>query len=277
MDKHAIPQNIMEVEFKLFGSLTIRQFVSLAGGITGAVIIYFIGLPIFVSWPLMLFSVILGMSMSFVTINGQSFGRWFTNFVLALFTSQRYIWRRTPRTPKSLKAKFKVQEDKGKRIRKKEFGSAPIAEIVAQRSIELDEDEKVALSRIDKYFSAEFKKYRGTEDQQSEAREVPKRVDQSKEGLAGKVNPIGRGQAQVRVGAAGKMVYPSMKNQKRRPFVSEDEIIEEKVKKILSKQKVLEPFIKTKEVEEEETDLKVEMKRLYKEIQEIKKRKPKEK
>jgi len=45
MKKHSIPQNIMEVEFKLFGAFSVRQFGYLAAGFMLAAGVYFLEWP----------------------------------------------------------------------------------------------------------------------------------------------------------------------------------------------------------------------------------------
>jgi len=271
MDKHAIPQNIMEVEFKLFGSLTVRQFISLAGGILIGVVIYFLKLPIIVGWPLIAFSVLVGLGLAFMTVNGQPFGRWFSNFIIALFSSQKYVWKKMPKTPKALKPTITTKaapKDTAKTVLKKELGTIPIAEVVSSKNMELDEQEKSDLSRLDEYFNKEFEKH--------ESSAPVKRVSMEAGNLAGENNPIGRGQRQVNVGGNTKVLYSQVNNQRVRPLGGKDrdidEIIEEKIKKILTKQKDLDPYTKSENVEQEEQDIKEEMKRLYNEIQSLKKR-----
>ena len=279
MDKHAIPQNIMDVEFKLFGSLTIRQFFSLSGGILIAVILYFIGLPWVIGWPLMAVALIIGFSMTFITINGQPFSKWFGNYIKAMFSSQRYVWKKQPKTPKALgpasgkKPTVEGPTKKGK----KEFGALPILEAVNQESVKLDADEFQEMKRLDQYFNAEFGKTFSRQYEVEPARPSAQSaiVNAESESIAGEINPVGRNQQSVKTGADSSMVYSQTQNRRERPlgFSSEEEIIEKKVKEILDMQQELNPYMKTAEVEEKEKHLKEDMRKLYKEIQNIKKNK----
>ncbi|MBD3280228.1 hypothetical protein GF389_01760 [Candidatus Dojkabacteria bacterium] len=278
MDKHAIPQNIMDVEFKLFGSLTIRQFFSLSGGILIAVIIYFLGLPWIVGWPLMGISLIIGFSLTFITINGQPFSKWFSNYIRAMFSSQRYVWKKQPKTPKVLKPSSgkKPSGEKPAKKTKKEFGTLPILEAVNKESMKIDASEYEELKRLDKYFNAEFGKTFSKEyDVEPVSSVQPKRVVETREGIAGETNPIGRGQQKVKTGDNSSFVYSNTQNRKTRPlgFSSEEDRIEKKVREILQMQQELNPYMKTKEIEEKEKRLKDEMRKLYKEVQDIKKNK----
>ncbi|MBN1331286.1 PrgI family protein [Candidatus Dojkabacteria bacterium] len=278
MDKHAIPQNIMDVEFKLFGSLTIRQFFSLAGGILIAVVIYFIGLPWIVGWPLMAVALIIGFSLTFITINGQPFSRWFSNYISAMFSSQRYVWKKSPKTPKVLRStqvkKTKQNEGRSKKTQK-EFGALPIIEAVNQQSTQIDADETKELQRLDQYFNAEFGKTFAQNYTIPEVKEGPRRVEEEQQSIAGEVNPIGRGQRNVKTGQDRSFVYTNTQNQRPRPlgFSSEEQRIEQKIKDILEMQQELNPYMKTSDVEARETQLKEEMKKLYQEIQNMKKNK----
>lgn|GEM_PF-4116673 len=102
MDKHAVPQNIMDIEFKLFGSLTVRQFAYLAISGIGCLILYTSGLPEVVTIPIIIAVVLVAMGLAFFTINGQPFAVWLGNFVASLFNSQRKIYRKTDNIPKVL-------------------------------------------------------------------------------------------------------------------------------------------------------------------------------
>lgn len=269
----------MQVEFKLFGSLTIKQFLSLAGGIIIAVFLYFLPLPIVLGWPLILISLVIGFALTFVTVNGQPFSRWFGNFLVAIFSSQKYVWRKTTSTPKSLQTgTSRTTVTKSEAKTKKELGITPIAEVVKQQSIKLDSNEEKDLARLDKYFEAEYSKYssKALQDagkaKQVISEEPSKRVNMGQQNLAGSVNPIGRKQSQVKVGKNDKVVYTNMVNRSQRPLSmdQEDLEIEEKVREIIQKQRILDPYMKTSEIEAKEKKLKEEMRKLYQQIQSLK-------
>lgn len=85
-----VPQFI-EVEDKIFGPLTFKQFVYLAGGVGAGYLLWRV-LPIYIAAPLIAASVGLGASLAFFKYNGQP-------FILALehgffyFTrSKLYLW-----------------------------------------------------------------------------------------------------------------------------------------------------------------------------------------
>ncbi len=280
MQKHAIPQNIMDVEFKLFGSLTVRQFMSLSGGVIVAVFLYFLPISWLVKFPLMFFSVILGLAMAFVTVNGQPFSRWFSSFIRAMFSSQKYVWQKEKHTPKVFQKSFKskiTDATTNTRIRKR-LGVAPIMEAISSSNVkgEQDDEEYADMQRINRYFEAEFGKVSPeTKEDEHQVKRQVRRIDIDEQNLAGQVNPNLDEQEIVQTGPKTKMVFSTMKNQKSRRF-KKDEIdlaIEEKVRQILEKQRDLDPFIRTLEVEEREKKLRAEMRELYNEIQQLKSKK----
>lgn len=89
----------MEVEFKLFGSLTIKQFGYLAAGLLVAVMLALSGLPFLLKFPFVIGSIIMGGFLSLVRINGQASSVWVSNFVVAMFTPQERVWKRSAVVP----------------------------------------------------------------------------------------------------------------------------------------------------------------------------------
>src|SRR3989344_3857031 len=87
-----VPQFI-EVEDKIFGPLTFKQFVYVAGGV-GLSIILFLFLPrflaIIISLPIVLFSV----ALAFYKINGKPFVNAVEAFVKYSLTNKLYIWKK---------------------------------------------------------------------------------------------------------------------------------------------------------------------------------------
>jgi len=104
----------MEVEFKLFGSLTAKQFgYIIAGGLVGLFFFYvFKGLGSnLLSIIFAGLSGILGISLALIRINDQPFEVWLGNFLNAMFSSQKRVWRKEKKKPKPL-TKDKNKQDK---------------------------------------------------------------------------------------------------------------------------------------------------------------------
>ncbi|MBI2674016.1 MAG: PrgI family protein [Candidatus Zambryskibacteria bacterium] len=88
-----VPQFI-EVEDKIFGPLTFKQFIYVAGGV-GISVVIFLFLPrflaIIISLPIILFSV----ALAFYKINGKPFVNAVEAFLKYIMTNKLYIWKKT--------------------------------------------------------------------------------------------------------------------------------------------------------------------------------------
>lgn len=92
MEQHPIPQNISSYEFRLVGDMTLKQFFQLAGGMLVAFLIYKTPLIGLVKYPLMIISVLIGVVMAFIPINGRPFGRWIVAFLRAIYSPTQFTW-----------------------------------------------------------------------------------------------------------------------------------------------------------------------------------------
>lgn len=94
--KFQVPQFI-EVEDKIFGPLTFKQFIYVAGGI-GLDVILFIFLPkflaIIISLPIVLFAA----ALAFYKVNDKPFINMLEAFVKYALTSKLYIWKKEERS-----------------------------------------------------------------------------------------------------------------------------------------------------------------------------------
>ncbi|QQR93308.1 PrgI family protein [bacterium] len=96
INSHAVPQNIMDVEFKLFGKLTFRQFGIVFVGFVLAFLSYFFFKPIpILKWILVGFFVLLSWMVAVWKINGMSFESWLINYLIALFSTQRSVYKKS--------------------------------------------------------------------------------------------------------------------------------------------------------------------------------------
>ncbi len=97
--QHAVPQNIMQVEFKVIGELTMRQFAYLVLGAVFAFATYASGLPKFIAIPLALCVAGLALAVAFLPIQDRSMDVWVVNFFLAVYTPTQRIWRKEAEPP----------------------------------------------------------------------------------------------------------------------------------------------------------------------------------
>lgn len=164
MERHAVPQNIMEVEFKLFGALSIRQFGYLAAGFVIAALVYFTGLPFLIKMPIALFVAIMGVVLALVKVNGQPASTFITNFISAMLSSQIRVWRKTPSTPEVLQEDKTLQPQideqlvrKVKKERAIKIAEIPLSGLSKQVRTRVDEQEEQRLKQIEDHFDFELK------------------------------------------------------------------------------------------------------------------------
>lgn len=105
MEQHPVPQNILEVEFKLFGSFTLKQFSKILFGCLAALIAFFLPLPEIIKFTIMGIAVLTGIALAII----PNLGTWISGYLKALFISPRYVWKKQTVTPDILKETAKKQ------------------------------------------------------------------------------------------------------------------------------------------------------------------------
>ncbi len=98
MDQHPIPQDVTGFQFKLIGTMTVKQFGYVAVGVIAAVILYY--LPLHGSFAFLFKLVFIplfgigGVVIAFVPIEGRPVDVMTNNFFKALFSPNQYVYRR---------------------------------------------------------------------------------------------------------------------------------------------------------------------------------------
>jgi hypothetical protein len=103
-----VPQFI-EVEDKIFGPLTFKQFVYVGGGVGAAYIIYRI-LPIYLAGPLILGVGGLAAALAFFQYNGRPFILSLENGFFFLVRSKLYLWNNTKKAEKAVPVVGKINK-----------------------------------------------------------------------------------------------------------------------------------------------------------------------
>lgn len=91
MAQYQVPQFI-EVEDKIFGPLTLKQFVYLAGG-GGLILIFFSLLPLWLTIMLAIPVVALSAALAFYQVNGRPFIHVLEHAFGYAFGSKLYLWK----------------------------------------------------------------------------------------------------------------------------------------------------------------------------------------
>jgi len=101
--QHPVPQQVLGVQFKIVGDLTLRQFLFLA--FFGALAYGIFSLPNvnpLIKLPLAGISLLIGVGFSLVPIQEQPLERWIANFFGTIYSPTRRVWRKIPEPPEFL-------------------------------------------------------------------------------------------------------------------------------------------------------------------------------
>jgi hypothetical protein len=146
MEPHPVPQNILDVEFKLFGAFTLKQFGKILIGCLGGVGIFLININPVVKIPLILISVFTGILMAII----PNFGIWVNGFLKALFISPRYVWVKENKLPEILTSLEPADPTKDRNVssslnkKKLDINELPLEKLFGtrtQESVPVNQDE----------------------------------------------------------------------------------------------------------------------------------------
>lgn len=99
MDQHPIPRQITTFEFKLIGSLTLKQFGYLAIFLSAATIMYYL-VPIpFLNITLALLVALFGISLAFIPINERPLDVFIKNFLKRILSPTQYYYMKNNSPP----------------------------------------------------------------------------------------------------------------------------------------------------------------------------------
>ena len=121
MRQHAIPQNILDIEFKLFTKFTLKEFAYLAIGLgIGGIMIYLVVsgiIPPILGIPIFVVSAGTGAFLGLVPINDQDADVYIKNYIKAITNPTQRVWLNKELKEKGAKPELKPDEE-GKLIPK---------------------------------------------------------------------------------------------------------------------------------------------------------------
>ncbi|MCA9379384.1 hypothetical protein KC640_03060 [Candidatus Dojkabacteria bacterium] len=110
MEQLPVPKNVLDVEFKLFGSLTVKQFLKVLLGCLIALGLFLVpGLHPIIKIPGIGIALVVGVGSALL----PSFQVKLLALLRAVFVSPRYVWRKETQVPEVLKSKLSSQENTG--------------------------------------------------------------------------------------------------------------------------------------------------------------------
>ncbi len=107
-----VPQFI-DIEDKVIGPFTFKQFMYLAGGAGLAFTLYKL-LPVFIALPIAIGIVVLAIALTFYKVNGKPFVFTLQAFIFYAFQSKLYIWKKLPEKKEEIKKQEEPVEIKSK-------------------------------------------------------------------------------------------------------------------------------------------------------------------
>ncbi len=215
MDQHAVPKNVLTVEFKLFGNLTVPQFLRIIGGGVLALIIYALNINPLISWPLIIIIVITAIASALI----KDFEVRLFAMIRALFVSPRYVWRKHEAVPDVLiedkQAKQKAALEKAAKDSPKQLTDISLDRLLDARSAAqlAGSDNDLGSNNFDRVYGQEFQP---SASQATLPRPEGPRIKTSSGNLAG---PQASGQ-EVRVGPNTTMVVQPVGNTQPRPLTT---------------------------------------------------------
>lgn len=117
MIEHPVPQNITSYEFRLVGSMTLKQFFELMIGLGLAYMVYTTNLYPLIKWPIVFILGLFGVALAFVPIEERPLDQWFWAFIRAIYNPTKFYWRRTLKEPEVFSndttklTRYKEEED----------------------------------------------------------------------------------------------------------------------------------------------------------------------
>ncbi len=164
--QHPVPQNIMEVEFKLVGDMTLRQFSYVGGGAIIGFIIYSQPLPSIIRWPLILLVATVALGMAFVPMEERGLDEWIRNYFTASYSPTRRVWKRSKSSSKAQATPKKKDKEKSKSQKQ-------------EKDTERQEEvEKLGKELREKIQEVKEENSKSKDDLEKKASEVSKNLDQ---------------------------------------------------------------------------------------------------
>src|SRR3989344_3191988 len=94
MENHPIPQDITGFQFKLIGSMTIKQFAYLVGGVILGWLVYIFPIPILLKIPLGISFIVFAFLLAFVPFSGRPMDVMLINLIKALLSPTQYVYKK---------------------------------------------------------------------------------------------------------------------------------------------------------------------------------------
>lgn len=230
MEQHPVPKNILDVEFKLFGSLTVRQFAKIVVGCAVGLFIFILQINPLISFPLIGASVAAGILSALI----KDFEVRLFGIIKSIFVSPQYVWRKTISPPEVLLEEQPVSAEKEKKSSSGKIlkqGGEQSMESTIERFLSSRSQDQVAAeplpepgqpqrgNNLERIYADLYKDELEHPQPASTTEQMVSPVTQGQVGLAGPIAPAG-GEV-IQVGPNQRVVMKSVRNQNTRVFSKE--------------------------------------------------------
>src|SRR3989344_1469290 len=99
MEQHPLPQDIAAYKFRLVGSMTLKQFLELAGGVVIAWLIFSSPLNFLIKWTLAPMIAFFGFALAFIPFEDRPLDQWILNFFKAIYQPTQFVYHPEPKQP----------------------------------------------------------------------------------------------------------------------------------------------------------------------------------
>ena len=99
MEQHPLPQDIAAYKFHLVGSMTLKQFLELAGGVVIAWLIFSSGVNFLIKWTLAPAIAFFGFALAFIPLEDRPLDQWILNFFKAIYQPTQFVYHPESRQP----------------------------------------------------------------------------------------------------------------------------------------------------------------------------------
>lgn len=169
MRQHPIPQNILDIEFKLFTKFTVREFAYLAVGIGfGGIFLYLFStkaIPGVVALPIFVLSSAVGIFLGVVKVNDQPADIFMRNYFWAITHPTQRVWKNSiidQKVDQLIKPTFNVGKANQEATKGRIIGgenSSTSHQFIEQNKIEqIDAEEREGLEEFSKLAGAPAQK-----------------------------------------------------------------------------------------------------------------------
>lgn len=159
MEQHPVPRDITGFQFKLVGTMTLKQFSYVAGGALIGYVFFKAPLGVF-SLPLAGVFWFLGFALAFIPIQERPLDRWLAAFIKNVYSPTQFVWKKIPPQIEVLSRPLSSQKKQGVHLSHYQDSRKKLEKYLSTLPLpledELDQKENEVLSQALSFFEMPF-------------------------------------------------------------------------------------------------------------------------